>query len=61
MAMFVFSFLVFCVALVAMAVGVLMRGKCIDSSCGGLARLQGFESRCDVCDKQCNERTDLND
>ncbi|WP_413935658.1 (Na+)-NQR maturation NqrM [Nitrospira sp. BLG_1] len=54
MTIFLVSFLVMVVAILAMAVGVLVGRRPIGGSCGGLERL-GLE--CDAgCDKPCPER-----
>ncbi len=54
MTIFLVTFLVLGIAILAMSVGVLLGRRPIDGSCGGLERL-GLE--CDVgCDKPCPER-----
>jgi hypothetical protein len=54
MTIFLVTFLVMGVAILAMAVGVLVGRRPIGGSCGGLERL-GLE--CDAgCDKPCPER-----
>ncbi len=54
MTIFLVTFLVIGVAILAMAVGVLFGRRPIGGSCGGLERL-GLE--CDAgCDKPCPER-----
>jgi hypothetical protein len=54
MTLFLVTFLVMGVAVLAMAVGVLVGRRPIGGSCGGLERL-GLE--CDAgCDKPCPER-----
>lgn len=54
MTIFLVTFLVMVIAILAMAVGVLLGRRPIGGSCGGLGRL-GLE--CDAgCDKPCPER-----
>ncbi|MBM4125884.1 MAG: (Na+)-NQR maturation NqrM [Nitrospira sp.] len=54
MTIFLVTFLVMVIAILAMAVGVLLGRRPIGGSCGGLDRL-GLE--CDAgCDKPCPER-----
>ncbi|NGZ97424.1 MAG: hypothetical protein CV089_15120 [Nitrospira sp. WS110] len=54
MTIFMVTFLVMGIAILAMAVGVLLGRRPIGGSCGGLERL-GLE--CDAgCDKPCPER-----
>lgn len=54
MTIFLVTFLVMAIAILAMAVGVLLGCRPIGGSCGGLERL-GLE--CDAgCDKPCPER-----
>ncbi|MGZ8385220.1 MAG: (Na+)-NQR maturation NqrM [Nitrospira sp.] len=54
MTIFLVTFLVMGIAILAMAVGVLVGRRQIGGSCGGLERL-GLE--CDAgCDKPCPER-----
>lgn len=56
--LFVFGFMLLMVTI--MAVGVLMGGKPISGSCGGMAAL-GMETECDVCggDKtKCDKEID---
>ncbi len=57
MTIFLVTFLVMGIAILAMAVGVLFGRRPIGGSCGGLERL-GLE--CDAgCDKPCPERLAL--
>ncbi|OQW37598.1 MAG: hypothetical protein A4E19_13035 [Nitrospira sp. SG-bin1] len=54
MTLFLVTFLVMVIAILAMAVGVLVGRRPIGGSCGGLERI-GLE--CDAgCDKPCPER-----
>lgn len=57
MAVFVLSFLVLLTIVAAMSVGVLMGGKPIKGSCGGMTAL-GMDTACDICGgdtKKCEE------
>lgn len=48
---FLIAFAVFAVAIAGMAIGVIVRGKCIQGSCGGLANMQDDSGRsiCEAC------------
>ncbi|MFQ5508206.1 MAG: (Na+)-NQR maturation NqrM [Leptospirillia bacterium] len=50
----IISFIVFCLAFSAMAIGTLLGGKRIQGSCGGIARIPGIESDCDACETACD-------
>jgi hypothetical protein len=54
MSLFVLTFAIVLIVVLAMAVGVLAGRKPIAGSCGGLAAV-GVEKACD-CDKPCPER-----
>ncbi|MDH5181933.1 MAG: (Na+)-NQR maturation NqrM [Gammaproteobacteria bacterium] len=41
-----------------MAVGVIVRGKCIKGSCGGLAHIPGLESSCTGCEKKTHQHNE---
>lgn len=51
MDLFIASLVVFGVAIVAMSVGVLFRGKCLKGTCGGLNQMRDENGRpiCEVC------------
>jgi len=53
---FIISFILFCLALTAMALGVMLSGKRITGSCGGIARISGISSDCDGCEKTCDQQ-----
>ena len=57
MTIFIATFLVLGIAILAMAVGVILSNKRIEGSCGGLASL-GIEKACD-CDRPCARRRRL--
>lgn len=52
MAMFLISAVVFALALTGMAAGVLLGGKPIKGSCGGINNIKGLEGSCG-CDDPC--------
>ena len=54
MSIFLLTFGLFLVVVVAMAIGYLVQRKTIGGSCGGLDAL-GIEKACD-CDKPCEKR-----
>lgn len=59
MAMLIITFLFMLLVVAAMAIGVIMGGKPIKGSCGGMASL-GMETACDVCggdQTKCDEET----
>ncbi|MDB4032303.1 (Na+)-NQR maturation NqrM [Porticoccaceae bacterium] len=58
------SILMFCVLIAAMAIGVLMGGKPIAGSCGGVGAALGETNyNCDICGgdpNKCDEQTESN-
>ncbi|WP_435235510.1 (Na+)-NQR maturation NqrM [Psychromonas sp. PT13] len=50
---FIIAFVIFLLVVVAMAIGVIMGGKRIQGSCGGLSSV-GIEKSCD-CETVCDE------
>jgi hypothetical protein len=51
------GFVVFCVAVLAMALGVLAGRPGIQGSCGGLARIPGHDKECMAgCTRPCPRR-----
>jgi len=62
MEVMVLTFAVLLIVMVGMAVGVLMGGKPIAGSCGGMAAL-GMDTACDICGgdpKKCEEEQENN-
>lgn len=55
---FIISFILFCLALAAMAIGVMLGGKRIKGSCGGIAQIPGIDSACGACSKPCHKHVD---
>lgn len=58
MELFVISFFVIGIAVLGMAVGVILRGRTIKGSCGGLNSIDGLEGSCDLCsgEGKCRKR-----
>lgn len=53
MEMFIITLIVFLIAVVAMAVGVIFSDRCIKGSCGGIGALFGSDFKaCEICDKK---------
>jgi hypothetical protein len=58
MTVFILSFLVMVAIMVAMSIGVLLGGKPIKGSCGGMSAL-GIGTACDICGgdtRKCEEQ-----
>ena len=54
MTIFVATFVILVIAVLAMSLGVIVSNKRIEGSCGGLASL-GIDKACD-CDRPCKRR-----
>ena len=54
MMLFVISFLIIVVAMLAMAVGVISGSRCIKGSCGGLSQGSG-DVGCSICGGKCED------
>lgn len=48
MATFIFAFIVLLLLVAGMAIGVMLRGRPIKGSCGGMSAL-GIDTECDIC------------
>ena len=48
MATFILAFIVLLLLVAGMAIGVMLKGKPIKGSCGGMAAL-GIDTECDIC------------
>lgn len=48
MTTFIFVFIVMLLLVAGMAIGVLLQGKAIKGSCGGMSAL-GIDTECDIC------------
>lgn len=58
MNLFIVTFSVFLLVVIAMAVGVIISNRAIKGSCGGLNDIDGLEGACDICEikHQCKRR-----
>ena len=58
MSTIILAFAVFLFVMVAMAVGVILNGRAIKGSCGGLNDIDGLSGACDICEtrRQCKRR-----
>lgn len=61
MNLFIVTFSVFLLVMVAMAVGVIISNREIKGSCGGLNDIGGLEGACDICEikEQCKRRKSM--
>ena len=55
---FFFSFGMFLIVMIAMAIGVIINNRAIKGSCGGLNDIDGLQGACDICEikEQCKRR-----
>lgn len=54
---FVFTFIILMLVILGMAIGLIVKGKPIKGSCGGMSAL-GMDTACDICGgdpNQCDE------
>lgn len=58
MATFLFAFAFFMLVMLGMALGVILMGKTIKGSCGGLNAISGAD-RCVVCSKEIDPESPL--
>ena len=64
MNLFIITFVVFILVMLAIAVGVLINNRAIKGSCGGLNDIEGLKGACDICEgkkfavenDRCNEK-----
>ena len=56
MNLFFASFMIISLAVLAMSLGVILGGRRIKGSCGGLNTIEGLENACGRCSKPCEER-----
>jgi hypothetical protein len=61
MNLFLVTFAVFILVMVAMAVGVILNNRAINGSCGGLNNIDGLKGACDICEikKACDHRRQM--
>ena len=60
MATFLFAFLFLAIAVAGMSLGVILKGKTIKGSCGGLNAISGAD-KCVVCHKDIDPDSPLRD
>ena len=53
---FLATFSIILIAVLAMSIGVIVAGKRIKGTCGGLNDIKGLENACDLCTKPCAKR-----
>jgi len=53
---YIATFVVMLIAVIAMAVGVIFGRPAIKGSCGGLNNIKGLEGSCSVCSVPCKKR-----
>lgn len=56
MEIYLFSFVVIALAVAGMAIGVLLGGRSIKGSCGGLSNVDGLDAECPICSGTCEEK-----
>ena len=56
---FVITFVILLVVVVAMAVGVIFGRGAIKGSCGGINNIDGLDSACDMCSEPCEKRKQI--
>lgn len=61
MNLFLATFSIFVLVMIAMAVGVIVNNRSIKGSCGGLNDIEGLKGACDICEgkKVCNRRRQM--
>lgn len=56
MKIFLVTFVVMLAAVGAMAIGVILNGRRITGTCGGLNNIKGLEETCEICSTPCEKR-----
>jgi hypothetical protein len=56
---FIITFIVLLIVVVAMAVGVIFGRDAIKGSCGGINNIDGLDSACDFCSEPCEKRKQI--
>ncbi len=56
MDLFFASFVIISISVFAMSIGVILGGRDIKGSCGGLNTIEGLEDACGACAKPCKKR-----
>ncbi len=61
MSTLILTFAIFLTVVAAMAIGVIVNGRAIKGSCGGLNDIDGLGGACDICEgkKVCEKRKEL--
>jgi len=54
MILFITTFIVLLLCMLALGVGLIMGRKGLTGTCGGMATLKGLVSGCAVCEKPCD-------
>ena len=53
---FLATFVILGIVIIIMSVGVLVAGRRIKGSCGGLNSIEGLEDACMTCSKPCDKK-----
>lgn len=56
MGTFIATFSILAIVIIIMSVGVLVAGRRIKGSCGGLNTIDGLEDACMTCSKPCDKK-----
>jgi len=56
---FIMTFVILLIVVVAMAVGVIFGRSPIKGSCGGINNIDGLDSACDFCSEPCEKRKQI--
>ncbi len=61
MSTLILTFFIFIGVVAAMSIGVILNGRAIKGSCGGLNDIDGLSGACDICEgkKVCERRKQL--
>lgn len=59
MEIFIITFIVLLIVVIAMAVGVIFGRDAIKGSCGGINNIDGLDSACDFCSEPCEKRKQI--
>lgn len=61
MSTLILTFFIFITVVAAMSIGVILNGRAIKGSCGGLNDIEGLNGACDICEgkKVCERRKQL--
>lgn len=53
---FIATFIILATVILIMSVGVIVAGRRIKGSCGGLSSFEGLEDACMTCEKPCEKK-----